>query len=188
MRVEYDPREDNKSGNQVFEEMSQESDFLRSMRSGVHCKFIIEHDGRELPMRLISEEEQNECLYKAAKDFDELPKYCQKFTFLIERFRMIYMLERSLSSSPLNPTDGSIFLPIEALKNMTTASLSTLFAKYVAMDKHFSPNIDDMTDNEFQFLLDECVKKPELVSNLSVLQLQRIAHIYIQQFISQLDK
>ena len=93
---------------------------------------------------------------------------------------MIFILEKSLSSSPLSPDDGGIFMSVTALKSMTSASLSSLFAKYTAMDKELNPSIDEMTDDEFTFLLEEVVKKPELVRSLSVLQLQRIALTYIK--------
>lgn len=181
MKVTHDPRNDTKDASQKFNELEAQYDLLKQMRSGIHCKFIVEHDGKEFPMRLISEEEQQECFLKALAEFYKLPEYCRIHTHLIDRYNMIFILDKALSSSPLNPNDGTIFITIKALKSMTSASLSSLFAKYTAMDKQLNPCIDEMTDAEFDFLMEECVKKPELVSGLSVLQLQRIAHTYIKQ-------
>lgn len=188
MKIAHDPRDNAKLPEQKFNELEAQYDLLKQMRSGVHCKFIIEHDGKEFPMRLISEIEQQECFLKALAEFYKLPEYCRIHTHLIDRYNMVFILEKALSSSPFNPNDGGIFLTIKALKSMTSASLSSLFAKYTAMDKQLNPCVDEMTDDEFEFLLEECVKKPELVSSLSVLQLQRIAHTYIKHLILLQDK
>lgn len=188
MKVAHDPRDDNKLPEQKFSELEAQYDLLRQMRSGIHSKFIIEHDSKEFPMRLISEDEQQECFLKALAEFYKLPEYCRIYTHLIDRYNMVFILEKALSSSPLNPGDGAVFMTLKALKSMTSASLSSLFAKYTAMDKQLNPCVDEMTDNEFEFLLEECVKKPELVSSLSVLQLQRIAHTYIKHLILLQDK
>ena len=101
---------------------------------------------------------------------------------------MIFVLEKALSSSTLSPDDGHIFMTKKTLKNLTSASLTSLFAKYTALDKQYSPNIDEMTDSEFEYLLEEVVKKPQLVSTLSVLQLQRMAHTYIKYLTLLADK
>lgn len=188
MKIAHDPRDNAKLPEQKFNELEAQYDLLKQMRSGVHCKFIIEHDGKEFPMRLISETEQQECFLKALAEFYKLPEYCRIHTHLIDRYNMVFILEKALSSSPFNPNNGGIFLTIKALKSMTSASLSSLFAKYTAMDKQLNPCVDEMTDDEFEFLLEECVKKPELVSSLSVLQLQRIAHTYIKHLILLQDK
>lgn len=181
MKINHDPRDNDKLPEQRFNELEAQYDLLKKMRSGVHCKFIIEHDGQEFPLRLISEDEQQECFLKALAEFYKLPEYCRIHTHLIDRYNMIFILEKALSSSPLNPEDGGVFMTIKALKAMTSASLSSLFAKYTALDKQLNPCIDEMTDSEFEFLVEECLKKPELVSSLSVLQLQRIAHTYLKQ-------
>jgi hypothetical protein len=102
------------------------------------------------------------------------------YTNWLDRFNMVHVLHKSLSSSPLCANDNQVFMTVKALRSMTSASLSSLFAKYTAMDKQFNPCIDEMTDEEFEYLLEECVKKPVLVKELSVLQLQRIALSYIQ--------
>lgn len=183
MKVSHDPRDNDKLPDQKFNELEAQYDLLKQMRSGVHSKFIIEHDGKEFPMRLISDDEQRECFLKALAEFYKLPEYCRIHTHLIDRYNMVYILEKALSSSPLNPTDGAVFMTLKALRTMTAASLSSLFAKYTAMDKQLNPCIDEMTDDEFEFLLEECVKKPESVSKLSVLQLQRIAHTHIKHLI-----
>ncbi|MCE3267808.1 MAG: hypothetical protein K0R49_60 [Burkholderiales bacterium] len=183
MKVDCDPRDNEKLPEQKFNELESQYDLLRQMRSGVHAKFIIEHDGKEFPMRLISEEEQQDCFLKALAEFYKLPEYCRIHTHLIDRYNMVFILEKALSSSPLNPNDGAIFMTLKALKSMTSASLSSLFAKYTAMDKQLNPCVDEMSDAEFEFLMEECVKKPELVSSLSVLQLQRITHTYIKHLI-----
>ncbi|MFN8769713.1 MAG: hypothetical protein ACK5Z5_07550 [Neisseriaceae bacterium] len=188
MKVAHDPRDDTKDSLQKFNELESQYDMLKQMRSGVHCKFIIEHDGKEFPMRLISEEEHQDCFLKALAEFYKLPEYCRIHTHLVDRYNMIFILEKALSSSPLNPADGAVFITLKALKNMTSASLSSLFAKYTAMDKQLNPCVDEMTDSEFDFLIEECVKKPELVSSLSVLQLQRIALTYIKQLTLLQDK
>jgi hypothetical protein len=188
MKIAHDPRDDAKDSSQKFNELEAQYDLLKQMRSGVHCKFIIEHDGKEFPMRLISEEEQQECFLKALAEFYKLPEYCRIHTHLIDRYNMVFILEKALSSSPLNPADGAVFITLKALKSMTSASLSSLFAKYTAMDKQLNPCVDEMTDSEFDFLMEECVKKPELVSSLSVLQLQRIALTYIKQLMLLQDK
>ncbi|MBP9741926.1 MAG: hypothetical protein KBD37_01060 [Burkholderiales bacterium] len=180
MKISHDPRDNTKLPEQKFNELEAQYDLLKQMRSGVHCKFIIEHDGKEFPMRLISEQEQQECFLKALAEFYKLPEYCRIHTHLIDRYNMVFILEKALSSSPLNPNDGGIFITLKALKSMTSASISSLFAKYTAMDKQLNPSVDEMTNDEFEFLLEECVKKPELVKSLSVLQLQRIAHTYIK--------
>ena len=188
MKVQIDPRDNNKTAEQKFDELELQVDLLKQMRSGVHTKFIIEHDGKEFPMRLISEAEQQDCFLNALAEFYQLPEYCRIHTHLIDRYNMIFVIEKALSSSPLNPDDGHIFMTKKTLKNLTSASLTSLFAKYTALDKQYSPNIDEMTDSEFEYLLEELVKKPQLVSTLSVLQLQRIAHTYIKYLTLLADK
>jgi len=188
MKIATDPRDNEKLPGQAFNELECQLDLLKQMRSGVHSKFIIEHDGKEFPMRLISEEEQQECFLKALAEFYKLPEYCRIHTHLIDRYNMVFILEKALSSSPFNVEDGNIFMTLKTLRSLTSASLSSLFAKYTAMDKQLNPCVDEMTDVEFEFLLEECIKKPELVNSLSVLQLQRIALIYIKHLISLTDK
>jgi hypothetical protein len=185
MKVTSDPRQEEES---FIDKQEMQVDLLKQMRSGVHTKFIIEHDGKEFPLRLISDQEQHDCFLNACRDFYALPEYMRIYTNILDRYNMIYVLDKALSSSPLCPGDGQIFMSLKALKTMTSASLSSLFAKYTAMDKQFSPCIDEMTDEEFEYLLEECVKKPALVRELSVLQLQRIALSYIQTLTKLMDK
>lgn len=152
-------------------------DRLEAMHSGVHCKTSIDFDGQPFTLRLLSAQERLMASEKAMEEHFKKPQIIQ-WKPNLDLLMQVHILFYALTPCPEQANEGYAQLKIKDLWHMTENQINRLYQIWMEFDKEKNPDIDNMTEEEFNILLEDVKKKPELLLGASYRQLQRIATFY----------
>ena len=151
---------------------------LEGMKSGVHVRIPIEFDGIPLTLRLISIREFEEANDEALIEWGKKPEIA-RWHVTLDLLKMTKILYRALSPCPEQVYNGKTEFTNKQLESMTCNQIYRLYELWLDIDREYNPCVDDLTEEAFNQMLDEVVKKPDLILHLSLKQLERLSTYFI---------
>lgn len=153
-------------------------DKLEAMKSGAHTRIPIEFDGILLTLRLITVQERQMATDKAAIEWGKKPEIA-RWSVDLELLRMLHILYYALSPCPEQVYDGKGPFTLKQLNFMTENQIYRLYELWCDIDREYNPCVDDLSEEAFNEMLDEVVKKPDLILRLSLKQLERLSTYFV---------
>lgn len=171
------------SEEQKFNREMVDMSLFRKLRVGVDEMHLIDlfDDGNPdnmLPMRILSIKEIMDIEREVRSWYGELTEIQRTFS-LQEKRTAILTLKHALSSSDLSE-DHHYLMQIDTLEKLPYDSLVFLMTKYRDMCDKYNPNLEFLTEEEINVLVDELKKKPALMSSLSRSRLEQVLLRIIQ--------
>lgn len=158
--------------------LSLNYDKLEAMKSGVHTRILVDFDGIQLMLRLINVKERQLATDAAAIEWGKKAEIA-RWQVDLELLRMINILYYALSPCPEQVDEFRAQFTKNQLNSMTENQIYRLYDLWCDIDREYNPCIDDLSEEAFNEMLDEVVKKPDLISRLSLKQLERLSTYFI---------
>lgn len=178
MRIIDDIAKLNLTSEQKEARITLKLDKLEAMRSGAHTKILVDFDGASLSLRLLTAQERVEATEKALDMHYKKPEIIRWKTNM-ELFMKVWILYYALTPCPQQVNDLYAQFNVKDLWYMTENQIDRLYQLWVEFDKEYNPNIDDMTEEEFNIWLLDVKKNPALLSHASYHLLQKTNMYYI---------
>jgi len=167
-----DPRMNNiQDKDIIFERDKNESDRLKFLRNGVEAKFLIVFDGLNWVFRPLSIQEEHDCEIKASDDLFTLKEHQRTEAYRQYRI-IIHKLSTALSSCQ---EDANLkLLNKNHLLSLPSSYIYGLYRKYEELEAELNTDLDKITQDQLDELVELIVKSPKLVSSCTHKQLQLV--------------
>jgi len=130
---------------------------------------------REIPLRLISRDEEDKLLYDCVLEMAEkFPQFKGKLYDLI--FNKLYLKKQiSLATSPcIEASNYKRYLSEEEVGSLPSSTLAAVITEYQRLEKEYNPEINQIDDKQVDFLLMELLdpaKKSRTLIGLTTSQM-----------------
>jgi len=156
------------------------AEILLGMFSGTKTKKTIDFDGVTITLRLINITELMQARENALTEFNKKPELA-RYPADLQFYMMLHILDAALSFSPSphEKFENSPTLTLNELRLMTENQVTRLYEEFIVFDKEYNPDIDRMSVEEFNIMLDEIKKNQDYLYRASYRQLLRISSYFI---------
>lgn len=178
-----DPRMQNLNADAKYERTQKQYNILEKMRCGTHVREIIEHDGIEVPLRLISLKEDQEARLAAVEYVNSIDAH-KRIPTLYDAALMVEILYRALSSCPEKVDDADCFMNKHTLYGLPIDSINAFYAKWVALNRKYNPKAETMSDEAVKDLLEAVMDKKKQLSDCTPFQLQKMCGVFLETYTS----
>lgn len=166
-----DPREKSLSADGKKAQAEAMWDKIKLFKNNPTVKEVVEHDGVDLPIRILSAQEFMDCQMEACARFNKID-LARQFPDLKLYFLMILVITRSLTSSPQNMDVAPYSEAF--VSSLPFSSLIGLYRKWELVQEKYNCNIEAISADEFKYLMDVVEKKtPRCLIEITYPQLLR---------------
>jgi hypothetical protein len=176
----------NLSDVQKFEIGRYKYDLLAQMRKGTSACQIVDFDGVEIPLRLLSQKEIHGINLEVMREKNAILKD-EHYYRMEDAIYMRKVLSKATTKSPIPGNDNIPVFNEETVANMTPHQIEALYQIWVDFNSECSPCIDNMTDDSLFALYEDLKKNPNLVNSLTPFQLRKVILLQRAVIISATD-
>ena len=168
-----DIREDDLSEDAKLEQTKSMWETIKQFSNNPTIKEEVEHDGVQLPIRVLGNLEVKEAEGDAKVWWTKLDLPLQDESYLHWR-TMINLILKSLCSSPM-ANDSFPFLSREAIEALPMPSLISLYRKFELVQEKYNIDIEQISTEEFEYMVESVKKNPRFLKELTYSQLLALA-------------
>jgi len=166
--------------------------FLESLRLGASQWHTVESQNRHgetitIYLRILTIREKREVDLAALEWFHSLPEY-QRVPELYQIELAIQTLSKALTAHRTDSVGEQVQLNRETLEACTLEAIQFMISSYHDLCQKYNIGIDDTSPEEIEMMVEQLVKKPHLVSNLTRSQLERVALTSIQKSLETIQR
>ena len=144
----------------------------------------LEINGQQIPMRLLSIEEEDTLRFETMKEFKNQSSIYFGMKDDVGLYERLYMIKSVSLSTTLNPDSGvSPYLTEKDIKAMPNSSFAALLWHYQRLEKEYNPRVGEVADEEVDFLIGELLdpeKKSIFMDGLTFLQMRAILLVFLE--------
>ncbi len=138
----------------------------------------IDINGEEIPLRLLSIEEEDTIKFETNKEFKDKSSLYFGMKDDIAMYERVFMIKVISKATTLNPESGiPPYLSVKDIKAMPNTSFAGLIWHYQRLEKEYNPRVGEISDKETDFLIGELLdpeKKSMFMDSLTFLQMRSI--------------
>ncbi len=166
-----DVRDKNLSADALMERAEAQWDIIKKFDCNPTVQEYVEYESKspegtrlDIPMRILSGQEVMDSEMEAMKAFNEIPSELQVPGIKHWRY-MIEILYRAMSPSPQN-TGSLPFLSKKGLMQLPLPVLNDLFRIQEKVQDKYTIDLEELTNEEFEAIIDTVKKSPESLKDL----------------------
>ena len=151
-----DPREQNIGADGKLAQAKAMWDKIKKFKNNPTVVEQVEHDGIDLPIRILSSQELIDCQMEANQRFNKID-ISKQFADLRLYYLMVLVITKSLTSSPQS-NEVAPFSE-EFVMSLPMTSLIGLYRKWEQVQEKYNCNLEQLSKEDFNYLLDFIEKK-----------------------------
>jgi nucleoid-associated protein YejK len=156
---------------------------LKAMRSGYKAASTIKYGQFEIPVKILTADEENKIYAEARMNVSRMPEVSQDFKdamMPLENMKAILCAATTMGATQ--------YLPISLLNQLTSSELQAIYERYLDVCGEIDPEFMSLSQQEIVSIIEEVKKSPLATRDLSTRQVKGIGLYFLENLLPMVSK